>query len=221
MLMQSVRYLYLKLVLERLIDKLPVETFWISQLDPRAALMKHLGAVEREYSSECFISAAIEMAKGHGVSKQQPKTPPPKVQKNTRRAHARQTYFAATQMKSQLQKPIQRCECESERPLYLADACQTSLTTDPLVWWEGKEMRYPILASLVRKWLGCIATSVPSERAFSTSGNLVTLKRYSLAPNIIRDTLFVGQNYEEGDGSDMITMLVQDNCITIEDQVLV
>ncbi|OWZ14320.1 hypothetical protein PHMEG_00012221 [Phytophthora megakarya] len=63
-------------------------------------------------------------------------------------------------------------------------------------------MKYPILATLARKWLGCIATSMPSERAFSTSRNLVTKKRCAIAPDIIRNTLFVGQNYAEGDSSD-------------------
>lgn len=40
---------------------------------------------------------------------------------------------------------------------------------------------------------------MPSERAFSKSGNVVTTRRCSLAPDIIRDTLFVSENYEEND----------------------
>ncbi|EGZ09480.1 hypothetical protein PHYSODRAFT_433141, partial [Phytophthora sojae] len=55
--------------------------------------------------------------------------------------------------------------------------------------------KFPILAALARKWLGCIATSVPSERAFSKSGNVVTSKRCSLDPETVRDILFVGENY--------------------------
>ena len=45
---------------------------------------------------------------------------------------------------------------------------------DPLAWLGGGEGRalYPSLARMARRYLGMIATSVPSERVFSKSGQL-------------------------------------------------
>ncbi|OWZ17530.1 hypothetical protein PHMEG_0008518, partial [Phytophthora megakarya] len=68
-----------------------------------------------------------------------------------------------------------------------------------LTWWKANQKGCSIIAALARRWLGCIATSVPSERAFSKSGNVVTTKRYSLALDGIRDVMFVGENYAELD----------------------
>ncbi len=34
---------------------------------------------------------------------------------------------------------------------------------DPLVWWKGDSSRYPVLTQLVQRYLGILATSVPSD----------------------------------------------------------
>eukprot|EP00644_Phytophthora_capsici_P014407 jgi/Phyca11/98522/e_gw1.3.1057.1 len=39
-----------------------------------------------------------------------------------------------------------------------------------------------------------LADQIPSERAFSTSGNIVTVKRASLAPELARDLVFITEN---------------------------
>ncbi|EGZ24271.1 hypothetical protein PHYSODRAFT_482887, partial [Phytophthora sojae] len=65
---------------------------------------------------------------------------------------------------------------------------------DPLVWWSVNGHNYPSLALLARKWLGCVATSVPSERAFSTAGNAVTAKRCQMDVNLVRDLVFIAEN---------------------------
>ena len=43
------------------------------------------------------------------------------------------------------------------------------LTDDPLVWWKEKHAALPNISSLIRKYLGIVATSVPSERLFSVA----------------------------------------------------
>ncbi|OWY93488.1 hypothetical protein PHMEG_00037107 [Phytophthora megakarya] len=39
-----------------------------------------------------------------------------------------------------------------------------------------------------------LATSVPSERAFSTSGNIITAKRCLLAPELFHNLAFIAEN---------------------------
>nr|XP_055075135.1 zinc finger BED domain-containing protein 4-like [Misgurnus anguillicaudatus] len=43
---------------------------------------------------------------------------------------------------------------------------------DPLTWWQVHQVDYPHLSILARKYLCIPASSSPSERLFSTSGNV-------------------------------------------------
>ena len=62
--------------------------------------------------------------------------------------------------------------------------------SDPLYWWRTQYNSYPILAQLAKKYLCICASSAASERLFSTSGNIVSLKRSCL-------TLKPAQNFSE------------------------
>ncbi len=48
---------------------------------------------------------------------------------------------------------------------------------DPLAWWRVHKISYPQLCTMARKYLCVPATSTPSERLFSTGGNIVTCTR--------------------------------------------
>jgi hypothetical protein len=63
-----------------------------------------------------------------------------------------------------------------------------------LAWWKKKSVDLPILAPLARKWMGCIASSVPSERVFSTAGNTITKRRGALKADTVRDVIFLAEN---------------------------
>ncbi|KAK7889268.1 hypothetical protein WMY93_024828 [Mugilogobius chulae] len=57
---------------------------------------------------------------------------------------------------------------------------------DPLSWWQIHQASFPHLAKLAKKYLCIPASSSPSERLFSTCGNVVTCQRTCL--NQLRST---------------------------------
>jgi hypothetical protein len=65
--------------------------------------------------------------------------------------------------------------------LYKAETI-LQLDANPLQWWCEREKVYPNISRLVRKIFSFVATSVPSERLFSSAGNVITDKRNCLTP---------------------------------------
>ena len=65
-----------------------------------------------------------------------------------------------------------------------------------LEYWREQGFAHPTLEKLARKWFGAPATSTPSERVFSTSGNAVTNKRSSLKKSKVNDVVFLHDNTE-------------------------
>lgn len=65
---------------------------------------------------------------------------------------------------------------------------------DPLSWWSANSACFPKLAKHARKYLCVSATSVASERVFSTAGNIVTARRNSLTPENVDMLTFLAKN---------------------------
>ena len=65
---------------------------------------------------------------------------------------------------------------------------------DPLVWWKHEAKKYPMLSLIARKYLCICATSSPSERLFSSAGNIVTQSRASLKPDKVDMRTFLSKN---------------------------
>ena len=55
-----------------------------------------------------------------------------------------------------------------------------------LVWWKNNQAKIPILTKIARDYLAMQASSVPSERGFSSSGLTVRDMRSRLHPMTIR-----------------------------------
>jgi hAT family C-terminal dimerisation region len=69
-----------------------------------------------------------------------------------------------------------------------------NINESPLDWWKLHGSRYPGLQSLAAKYLGIPATSVPSERIFSKSGEIVSRRRASLKPSTVDMLVFLSKN---------------------------
>lgn len=65
---------------------------------------------------------------------------------------------------------------------------------NPLEWWCANRKKYPILSQLAFKYLCITATSAPSERMFSTTGQLTSDRRSRLMPDNVDILLFLHKN---------------------------
>ena len=68
--------------------------------------------------------------------------------------------------------------------------------TSVLEWWKINSTNYPNLSRLAKKYLCIPATSCPSERLFSTSGNIVTPSRAMLKPEKVNMLMFLTKNLD-------------------------
>ncbi|KAJ8264750.1 hypothetical protein GJAV_G00154450 [Gymnothorax javanicus] len=65
---------------------------------------------------------------------------------------------------------------------------------DPFAWWSSNEGRFPFLAKIARKYLCVCATSIPSKRVFSSSGNIVAPLCSNLKPDKVNMLVFLAKN---------------------------
>ncbi|XP_060606044.1 E3 SUMO-protein ligase ZBED1-like [Ruditapes philippinarum] len=72
-----------------------------------------------------------------------------------------------------------------------------SMKQDPIEWWKIKREIYLNLSTCACKYLHIPATSVPSERVFSTAGNILNKKRGQLTADNVDMLLFLYHNYKK------------------------
>ena len=89
----------------------------------------------------------------------------------------------------------------SEFDMYMA-AEPAGNNEDPLEWWMENKRRFPVLYKLALKYLCIPATSVSSERVFSTAGDIVTASRSCLSTENVNMLLFLGKKFVEPPASD-------------------
>lgn len=70
------------------------------------------------------------------------------------------------------------------------------LRGDPLLWWNQHRNQFPVIAEMARSVLCIPATSVPSERVFSDSGNIITEKRARTQPELAQALIYLYENQE-------------------------
>lgn len=84
---------------------------------------------------------------------------------------------------------------EEELTDYLVKEPVPGIKTDPLAWWRENRKKYPVLARLARRFLCLQATSVASERVWSTAGNILTSRRSRLHPLALESLVLIHENY--------------------------
>lgn len=87
----------------------------------------------------------------------------------------------------------QREQIEKEMLSYLSTPNVDS-EMNPLEWWKTYEVNFPRVSLLAQKYLCIPATSSPSERVFSTGGNIVTCHRAVLKPDKVDKLIFLAKN---------------------------
>ena len=92
---------------------------------------------------------------------------------------------------SQDQSPTEKAKVEARR--YMDEE---PVDEHPLLWWRKNCSRYPTLTVLAKKYLAIPATSIPAERAFSTTGNIVNQKRACLLSENVNILVFLAENLE-------------------------
>jgi hypothetical protein len=73
---------------------------------------------------------------------------------------------------------------------------QSSMKENPLLWWKMNAFMFPRLSKLATRY-GCVqATSVASERVFSTTGYIVCATRACLKTESVNALVFLKKNMQ-------------------------
>ena len=65
------------------------------------------------------------------------------------------------------------------------------IKTSPTDWWANNGQQYPLLAKITKYCLSIPDSSVPSERLFSTAGQVISARRNRLSPETVNMILFL------------------------------
>ena len=77
---------------------------------------------------------------------------------------------------------------------YITESPEKLDCKSPLIWWKSRASCYKYLSSLAQKVLSVVATSVASERIFSTAGNIINEKRSRIKPDNVNKLIFLYEN---------------------------
>lgn len=84
-------------------------------------------------------------------------------------------------------------QAKQEMEVYM-NSDMLNLKTDPLLWWREHSWRFPLLSALAKQRLSVPATSVPSERVFSTAGDILSAQRAAMGADKVDMLIFLKKN---------------------------
>ncbi len=91
------------------------------------------------------------------------------------------------------QKLFKRKKFEKNDELgqYLNTPVESNVAIDPINWWNSNKYLFPNLSRMAFDFHVCMASSNPSEQAFSKSGDLITVKRNRLEKDSIKSLMLL------------------------------
>jgi hypothetical protein len=161
-------------------DKLPQETLIAAALDPRFKQLHFLEANER---NEAFSELHKEYT---SMKASMPKPNSPLAGSGEIDRHDVMSLFKCV-------GPSQP-NPKDEFNHYTSDIPQVPIMTNPLHWWKQNESTFPTLAEVAKKFLAIPASQASTERAFSTSGNIITKKRTRMSSEILEMLVLFHKN---------------------------
>ena len=91
---------------------------------------------------------------------------------------------------------VQDYQSKADQELqYYAKMPNLQRSCDPLIWWQAQSHALPEMTKLARRYLCIPATSVPSERVFSKTGEIISKRRASIKPKNVDMLIFLNKNF--------------------------
>ena len=171
-----------------------------SFLDPRMKTLPHLSPDEQESVLDSLVNEIVTLRSSSSLSPVvvpdctvEDDIAPPRSKKSTLESILGDEFFITNQEEESVTTVSFNDLILSELSRFKAEPL-LKLQGDVLQWWRQRSMSYPHLSKMARKYLGIVATSVPSERLFSVTGNIVNSKRSSLDPSNVEKLVFLHDN---------------------------
>ena len=103
-------------------------------------------------------------------------------------------HYVQNRMKIIFDNNIYQCEDGNKQFNQNNFDMQCAFMDNDLLWWKNNSSQFPLMKHLARKYLSVPATSCASERAASTSGNVVTNYRTRLLPENVNMSCVLHDN---------------------------
>ncbi|KAL2092740.1 hypothetical protein ACEWY4_012538 [Coilia grayii] len=168
---------------ERYVDEEPL-LLRAAALDPRFEKLPFLCDERRTQTFECLAEEAAQL------KEQRVKCPP-----LSKKSKVLEDLFGdafCTEDLSVRKKTSKELAYDEIRKY--REVASLSLGGKVLEWWKAHQSEFPLLANLAKTYLCIPATSVPSERVFSTAGDIVRSERSVLSSEHVDQLIFLKKN---------------------------
>lgn len=175
-----------------------------SALDPRYKLRCFSSASKAAAARQMLLEEIEKLQPSHKHSESEPPAKRPRVQsKSSLLACVEEMLEHSSDSENELDSPEVITAAylkEPNLPIYesvsnpVDPQNPNSKRNDPLLYWKQNEQSKPILAKIARQFLCAPPGSVPSERLFSTAGDIADDKRNRLLPDKVEMLLFLNKN---------------------------
>ena len=166
-----------------------------SAVDPR---YKDLDFLKDEYREEVqkvllekitMIEESLEAEPTTSTSREESGEPNAKKKKETAMSFLLGTTASSSQSTEEDKSGKAEFDRFKREPQLHHDECA-------LLWWKSNQERFPVISKVARQLLCVLATSVPSERIFSTAGLVVSNLRSSLKSENTDMLIFLNKNLQ-------------------------